>query len=332
MTRTALRLAAASCGLLLAAGALAADTGIYWEQTVQMEMPGMPFAMPPQKLKVCMPADQWDRPPKDAKDKNCEVKDVKLSGQTMRWKIACTGEHAMTGDGELTRSGDSYKGQSHMVMAQGEMTMKFSGKKLGGECDPGEQKRQAEAMKAKAEAQQADSQKKMAEMERTQCDSAIKTMQAQAVAGQRPLCADPAKKAEFCARLRTAAGWRMASAHGEMERATNGALPGPKAAGQACGTDLEKVKAELCARGEKVDDLDFLAEQCPEQSKALALRECSGRDYTAMAGSRYAGFCAKAWDGSEEAQAAPKAAKKKVDPKDAAVEQGKKTLKGVLGF
>lgn len=30
-------------------------TGEYWEITSKMEMPGMPFAMPAQTVKVCMP-------------------------------------------------------------------------------------------------------------------------------------------------------------------------------------------------------------------------------------------------------------------------------------
>jgi len=332
MTSPALRLAAASCGLLLAAGAAAAEGGVYWEQTVQMEMKGVPFAMPAQTQKICMPADRWDRPPQAQKDKNCELKDVKVSGQTMTWKMICTGDQAMTGEGELTRAGDTFKGRTHLAMDQGEMTMKFSGKKLGGACDPGEQQKKAEAMKKRIEGQQAEAEAKGAELDRVQCDSAVKNMQAQAVAGGRPLCKDPARKAEFCARMRTGGGWRQAMQFAEMERSSQGAIPGPKAAAQACGVDLEKVKAELCAKGEKVDDLDFLAEQCPAESKALALRECGGRDYTAMAGSRYGSFCAKAWDGSLEAKPAAKARKPKVDAKDAAVEEGKKALKGVLGF
>jgi hypothetical protein len=338
MTCTAARLAAATGGLLLlgtAAGApvaaVAAERGVYWEQTVQMEMVGMPMAMPAHTMKVCMPVEQWSRPPQDQKDKNCEAKEVKQSGQTMTWKMVCTGEHPMTGDGELTRSGDTFKGRTHMVMAQGEMNMKFSGKKLGGDCDPGELKRNAEAMKEKAQAQQADAAARMAEMERVGCDAAMKEMQVRAVAGQSPACRDPAKKAEFCARLRTGRGYRLVLGQGEMEKATSGAMPGPKAAAQACGVNLDQVKSELCAKGEKVDSLDFLAEHCPEQAKVLAMRECSGRDYTAMAGSRYGSFCAKAWDGSQEAKAEPKV-KPKADPKDAAVDQGKKALKGLLGF
>jgi hypothetical protein len=317
--------------LLLATPAAAAERGVYWEETVEMEMVGMPFAMPPQTMKVCMPVDAWTRPPDAKKDKNCQVKDFKRSGNTMSWKMVCTGEQAMTGDGELTRSGDAFTGRTHLTTAQGEMNMKMRGKKLGGDCDPDEMRKNAEAMKQKVEVQQEQALARQAEHEKVACDGALKEMQVSAVAGQAPSCKDPAKKAEFCGKLKTPRGLRLVARQGEAERLTNGMVPGPKAAAQACGVDLGQVRSELCAKGEKTEDLDFLAEQCPEESKVLAQRECAGRGYTAMSASRYGSFCAKAWDGSQESQAAPKPKAKK-DPKDEAAEKGKKLLKGVLGF
>ena len=76
-------------------------------------------------------------------------------------------------------------------------------------------------------AQQADAEARLAESERAQCDAAIKNMQAQAVAGERPACADPARKAEFCARLRTGAGWRLVDGAGRDGAGHQGRRPGP---------------------------------------------------------------------------------------------------------
>jgi hypothetical protein len=322
-------LPAALLGLLLASPAAAAERGVYWEQTIEMEMPGMPMAMPAQTMKVCLPADQWSRPPEGKKDKNCEVKEFKRSGDHMTWKMVCTGEHAMTGDGEATRTSDTFTGRVHMVMAQGEMNMKMRGKKVGGDCDPDELRRSTEALKQKVEAQRAESETRQAEYQRGACEGSLKEMQVSAVAGQSPACQDPAKKAEFCARLRTASGYLKVMRQGEAEKATNGLVPGPKAAAAACGVELAGVKADLCARGEKGDDLEFLADQCPEQSKAIAKRECAGRSFTALAGTRYQAFCTRMWDSGQAARQ-DDAAKPK-STRDEAVEKGKKLLKG-FGF
>ena len=51
------------------------------------------------------------------------------------WKVACTGQETMTGTGEMTFTGDTYVGLMKMMMAQGEMSMKTSGKRLG-DCTP----------------------------------------------------------------------------------------------------------------------------------------------------------------------------------------------------
>ena len=110
-----------------------------WETTMQMEMAGSPVQMPPMKQTRCVtPAEAKDPsllqsgPPGGRGGKNdCKVSDQKMSGNTMSWKIACTSPDAMTGTGEMTFADDSYTGTMMMNMAQGAMSMKMEGKRLG---------------------------------------------------------------------------------------------------------------------------------------------------------------------------------------------------------
>ncbi len=332
--------------LLLAAPAAAAEKGAWWELTSEMEMAGMPFAMPATTFKTCMPEADWKRPPEGKQDKNCTVKDVKVSGNTMRWRVSCTGEEPMEGDGEMTRTGDSLTSRTHIKSRQGEMNVKMRGKRVGGACDPEEQRRELEAKADRYREQgrqaQAQADASMAQM----CENGIQEMQAAAVLGPAAFCKDPAKKDAFCARVRTQAGYSKLMAQGEMEKASKGAVPGPQAVAKACALDLAAVQKGLCAEAAKAESLAFLAASCPVEAKVIGKRECAGRDYTALRGSKYRDFCARlagdrmqAGD-DEEAQPVRNAKKKKdkkaeeekQDDEEGAVDKGKKLLKGVLGF
>lgn len=121
------------------------ETGEYWEITSKMEMPGMPMAMPAQTMKVCIPPG-GEKDPKRMQDKNrdCEMTDVKTSGNSSSWKGKCSGNGTtMNMSGEATYERDSYRGTMVMTgKSQGhDMNMKtmFSGKKVGGSCDTGAQ-------------------------------------------------------------------------------------------------------------------------------------------------------------------------------------------------
>lgn len=330
--------------LLLAAPAAAAEKGAWWELTSEMEMAGMPFAMPATTFKTCMPEADWKKPPEGKQDKNCTVKDVKVSGNTMRWKVSCTGEEPMEGDGEMTRTGDSLTSRTHIKSRQGEMNVKMRGKRVGGPCDPEEQRREMEAKAEKYREQgrqvQAQADASMAQA----CENGIKEMQGAAILGPAAFCKDPAKKDAFCARARTQAGFLKLTAQGEMEKASKGAVPGPQAVAKACGLDLAAVQKDLCAEAAKGESLTFLAASCPAEAKVIGKRECAGRDYTALRASKYRDFCARLAGermqaGDDEEPQPVKKAKKKKDKKEeqpedeeGAVDKGKKLLKGVLGF
>jgi hypothetical protein len=131
---------------LFAAAVVLAQSGMrpgQWEVTTQMQMPNMPagFQMPAMKMTQCVTPEQAKDPantvPRQAgrgrggKD-DCKVSDLKTTGNTVTWSIACTSPDKVTGTGEMTLAGDdSYSSTMKMVMAQGEMTMKATGKRIG---------------------------------------------------------------------------------------------------------------------------------------------------------------------------------------------------------
>lgn len=116
----------------------AAPTGDLWETTSQMTMEGMPMALPAQKSKVCTPK-VWKAPPGGADERRkCRNSDFKLDGNKATWTTTCAGPPAMTGQGEITReSAEAYSGLIKFTSAEGQMTVKLSGRRLG-ECTPKE--------------------------------------------------------------------------------------------------------------------------------------------------------------------------------------------------
>ena len=111
-----------------------------WEVTMQMQMAGSPIQMPEMKTTRCVTPEEAKDPTRSlpsgpegrgGQKSDCKVSDYKVSGNTATWKMACTTPQAMTGTGEMTFADDSYTGTLKTEMAQGQMTMKMSGKRLG---------------------------------------------------------------------------------------------------------------------------------------------------------------------------------------------------------
>lgn len=106
-----------------------------WEHTAEMVMEGMPFLIPPTKIRVCL--TKKDPVPVSEEDKDCIVKDHTISGNTVRWSVICKDKDGTSeGKGAITYSGSSYKGTIKMTMtdkkgATEQMTFKLSGKYLG---------------------------------------------------------------------------------------------------------------------------------------------------------------------------------------------------------
>ncbi len=115
--------------LLIPAVVWAAGNDDLWEMTSKMDMPGM--AMPAVTHTVCIPKNDPYKPEKGPDEKNCEMTDIKFSGNTTHWKMRCTGRDAMEGSGEMTRTADAMKGSMKLSMQNMQMTQFISGKRVG---------------------------------------------------------------------------------------------------------------------------------------------------------------------------------------------------------
>ena len=133
--RTTLASAAAAAMLALPAPGAAQGSDQLWEVTMQMEMPGMPMAMPPQVRRVCVAQNHRDEDLIPTQG-NCRVLESKRVGNRMTYTMACTGEQAMNIAGETTFAADRYDGRMRMSTSQGgqpmEMTQTYAGRRVGG--------------------------------------------------------------------------------------------------------------------------------------------------------------------------------------------------------
>jgi hypothetical protein len=140
MTSRSIRMIQAAATLLMlgalpspAAGdppAPAAEAGESWEVSSQMSMEGMPMLMPAQTQRVCVSKD-WKEPPGGSRG-DCQSSGFKTTGNKSTWRAQCSGPPAMTGEGEITRtSADAYSGLIRFSSAEGTMTLKLSGRRVG---------------------------------------------------------------------------------------------------------------------------------------------------------------------------------------------------------
>jgi hypothetical protein len=113
-----------------------------WEVTMQMQMDGMPGAMPPQTIKQCVTKEEAEDPTKlmpqagrGGAAPECKVTDQKVTGNKVSWSMTCTGQMAMSGTGEFVYNDNTYDGTMKMNMERGgqpmAMTMTYKGKRLG---------------------------------------------------------------------------------------------------------------------------------------------------------------------------------------------------------
>ncbi len=75
-------------------------------------------------------------PKKQDQDNECKITDKKISGNTVTWKMKCSGKAPMELTGESTYKGDSMKGRTVTISnipEQGQMKMinNFSGRRIG---------------------------------------------------------------------------------------------------------------------------------------------------------------------------------------------------------
>jgi hypothetical protein len=123
----------ASAGLTFAVAGLAnaaAPAGEEWEYTMTVEMGGMKMPLP--SSKVCTRPGEGNTPPVE---KNCKVKEHKVSGATTSFVIVCGPPEPGEMRGRFTRKGDRVEGRYTMTQGGDAMTVTADGRKLGA-CDP----------------------------------------------------------------------------------------------------------------------------------------------------------------------------------------------------
>jgi hypothetical protein len=90
-------------------------------------------------IRVCMSAAQAERVDIPQGEGNCTQQAVSRSGNTMKFKFSCAGEHPSSGEGEFTVVGDkAYNGRTVVnTTVKGkpeQMTMTVSGKWISADC------------------------------------------------------------------------------------------------------------------------------------------------------------------------------------------------------
>jgi len=118
--------------VLSADPATAADpkAGAEWEIKTTMEIPGMPFALPPTVIRQCL--EDKAVPYQEKKNEKCETVYKNMSGNTLSWQVVCDskdGKMEMTG--ETSYASDSMDSKVKMKSKNGDISMHMTGKKLG---------------------------------------------------------------------------------------------------------------------------------------------------------------------------------------------------------
>ena len=81
-----------------------------WENTMEMKMEGVSFAIPPVTIKHCVTKENLV-PKGSEKDDKCKMKDQKIVGNRVTWSMECIDKDGKSeSEGEITYSGSSYKG------------------------------------------------------------------------------------------------------------------------------------------------------------------------------------------------------------------------------
>src|SRR2546427_3166638 len=110
------RVAACMLAVAISAPASAAMEEGNWEVTMRMEVAGMPFAMPPMKQNQCVTKKDLV-PDMSQSDQNCLVKDQKVVGDTVSWRIQCKGKDGtMDGEGKIKYASKRYDGEMRAKM------------------------------------------------------------------------------------------------------------------------------------------------------------------------------------------------------------------------
>ena len=96
-----------------------------WEITTETEMVGMQGMNVPPQTHTQYLTQGGMIPLSEEASKECQITDVRESGNTIFWKIICSGQNgAMEGTGAITYHGDSLDGVMDMVIQGANMQIK----------------------------------------------------------------------------------------------------------------------------------------------------------------------------------------------------------------
>ena len=116
--------------------------GGLWEIRHKMDIPGMPPEMAAKMgsrvtTHCVQPGEKkWtdQQPPSERGEHKCEQTDMKMSGNSVSWKMKCV--DGTTGEGTMTHNGkDAYKMEMAMNSPRGNMTMQTEGKRIAETCE-----------------------------------------------------------------------------------------------------------------------------------------------------------------------------------------------------
>ncbi len=303
-------------------GALyAQQNGELWEMSMSMAEGNDPL-MPMMNNKICAPKEKnaGERMLKPQDDKNCKT-EMKTSGKKTKFKTVCVNDgETTTMEGVQESLGtDHFKSDSVVTIEnrKGKQVMRqaMTMKKLGA---------------CKVDASPADGM--MAEMKKS-CGEMAESMVAWAFLDKNGPC--KAEKPQFCAKVK---------AHAEAARdPAKYDVPGAKwdETAKACGVDFPAVTRAACQRSVGARDWYFVTRHCPGETRELAAKHCTGRDYTAIMQSGYGEICRAASpdiarqeavrDDAEAAGSAPSdAGSKKKDKGKNMLDMGKDMLKSLF--
>ncbi|HYA66213.1 MAG TPA: DUF3617 family protein [Burkholderiaceae bacterium] len=284
-------LLASATALMSSLPSRADESGDRWRVTSSMSMGTM--VMPSQTAEVCA-ARRPDAAPIKT-DSNCQITENQHVGNKQTMKMHCGGAHP--GDGTLEivfDRPDHYHGQMVMTSQQGQMTMHMEGDKLAGQCDPTATKQQAQAMAAQARAQSVQNTKEA-------CASSVKGLETSAFVGPLAACKDSESVRAYCEHVTTVEGFSTLSSR-EKSDATAPNMPAEMrdsmfhplaASAKLCSFDVSQMRSKLCAGADGRSQAAFVVDQCPTQARALAQRECSGREQSTITLSPWGEFCGR---------------------------------------
>ncbi len=126
------------CCFILPSGAVAGGPDMepgLWEITTESRMQGM--NIPASTMTQCLTED--DKVPRGATQpgQDCEITDVDTSGDTVRWRMRCSGQGGdVESTGEIRYHGTSFEGHITTEIGGTGMTVESSltGKRVG-DCD-----------------------------------------------------------------------------------------------------------------------------------------------------------------------------------------------------